>query len=37
LAAILAADEKKLQKVAALMIQDRDKAKKIALAFVNKE
>lgn len=37
LAGILMADEKKLNRLAALMIEDKEKAKKVAVAFVNKE
>lgn len=37
LSALITADEKKLVKIAELMIDDRDKAAKIAQAFVNKE
>lgn len=36
LAGILAADQGKLEKVAAYMIEDKEKAKKVAVAFVNK-
>ncbi|HEX3010841.1 MAG TPA: NADH-quinone oxidoreductase subunit I [Syntrophomonadaceae bacterium] len=37
LSALITADEKKLAKIAELMIDDREKAVKIAQAFVNKE
>jgi len=37
LADILQADEKKLVRMATMMIEDREKAGKVALAFVNKE
>jgi NADH-quinone oxidoreductase subunit I len=36
LAGILALDQAKLEKVAQLMIEDKEKAKKVAVAFVNK-
>lgn len=36
LAGILSADQRKLEKVAQLMIEDKEKAKKVAVAFVNK-
>ena len=35
--ALISSDDKKLSKLAELMVDDRDKAAKLALAWVNKD